>query len=158
MGQESSKPSFWTLVDILYEVSLSLSHFLVENICCRKAWAEWISIGFFVGGPKKEAKNEMSLQNKLPSSCKKLVLSWCGGINWWVTKRLFDLLLPMLHSLFKCRMFSFLEDKASNFLHTNRSSNYYTECVKFLTLISQSYATLQLSEGSMENSVGRRNC
>ena len=114
--------------------------------------------GFFVGAPKKEAKNEMSIQNKLPSSCKKLVLSCCDGSNWCGTKRLFDLLLPMLHSLFKCRMFSFLEDKGSNFLHTNRSSNYYIECVKFLTLISQSYAILQLSEGSMENSVGRKKC
>lgn len=72
-------------------------------------------------------------------------------------KGLFDLLLPMLQLLFKCRMFSFLEDKTSNFLHTNRSSNYYIGCVKFLTLISQSYAILQLPEGSIGNSVHRKN-
>lgn len=143
-------------MEILQEVYWSFPHFLMENTCCGKIWAEMIPITFFVGAPPKKAKNKMSKQKELPSSCKNLVPSCFERRNWWGTKRLFDLLLPMLHLLFKWMLFKCAEDEHNNFLHTNRSSYYCTECVKFVTLISQSYAILLLNERSVENLVGRK--
>jgi len=53
----------------------------VENVCCRRASAELILIGFFVGAPKEEAKKGVYRTN-IPLHAEKLVLSCCGGSKW----------------------------------------------------------------------------